>query len=114
MIAKLKFKGKEIEIPDVVKAEGLKKFTGLMFKKEGNALLFEFDEESKKTIHSFFCPDFLAIWLNNGKIVEYKIITSGKLSIKPEKEFNKLLEIPLNSKYASVVKLFLDTSEIQR
>ena len=114
MKAKLKFKGKAIEIPDVIKAEGFKKFTGLMFNKESNALLFEFNEGNNKAIHSLFCPDFLAIWLSNGKIVEYKIITSGKFSIKPEKEFNKLLEIPLNSKYASVVKLFLDTSEIQR
>jgi len=114
MKAKLKFKGEEIEIPDVEKVSGFRKFTGLMFNKKGNALLFDFESLDNPSIHSLFCPDFLAIWLNQGKIVDYKLVTSGKLKIKPEKEFTQLLEIPLNNKYSSVVKIFLETSEIQK
>ncbi|MCX6748637.1 MAG: hypothetical protein NT076_03450 [Candidatus Pacearchaeota archaeon] len=87
-------------------AEGMKKFTGLMFKKpDTNALLFE----ELGSIHSFFCPDFLAIWLDDeNKIVDYKLITSGKPNIKPDKPFAKLLEVPLNEKYSEVTKFFLD------
>jgi hypothetical protein len=105
MKAKLKYKGKEIEIPDVEKVSGIGKYTGLMLKKE-NALLFEF-EKGRKAIHSLFCPDFLAIWLDGSRIVDYQIITSAKLKIIPQENFNKLLEIPLNNKYSSVVEFFL-------
>ena len=78
-----------------------------MFKKpETSALLFNFNKS--QAIHSFFCPDFLAIWLNNGKIIEYKLITGNKSYIKPKKEFDKLLEIPFNKKYSSIIKLFLE------
>lgn len=106
MIAKLRFDHQVIEIPDIIKAEGMKKFTGLMFKKqETNALLFE----EPGAIHSFFCPDFLGIWLDDeNKIVDYKLVTSNKPHIKPEKPFAKLLEIPLNDKYSEITKIFLD------
>jgi len=109
MRAKLKLNGKEIEIPDIEKADGIKKYTGLMFKSTNtNALLFDF-KNSKQAIHSLFCPDFLAIWLNEGKIVDYKLITTSKFTIKPEKEFTHLLEIPVNDKYAEVISNFLET-----
>jgi uncharacterized membrane protein (UPF0127 family) len=104
MIAKIKFNGRTIEIPDVEKASGFKKFSGLMFKgKDTNALLFEM---SNSSIHSFFCKNFLAIWLNNGKIVDYQIIDKSKASIKPEKEFTHLLEVPVNEKYAHIISIF--------
>jgi hypothetical protein len=115
MKAKLKFQGEEIEIPDVERVNGLGKFKGLMFKSSNtNALLFDFPSLNNPSIHSLFCPDFLAIWLNQGKIVDYKLVTSGKMKVKPEKDFTQLLEIPLNNKYSSVVKFFLSTSEIRR
>ena len=115
MKAKLKYKGEEIEIPDVEKVSEFGKFKGLMFKSnETNALLFDFGRLTNQAIHSFFCPDFLAIWLNQGKIIDYKLITSGKMKIKPEQDFTHLLEIPLNNKYSPIVKFFLSTSEIQK
>ena len=40
------------------------------------------------------------------KITEYKLITKWNFSIKPEKNFNKLIEIPINEKYDEVIKLF--------
>ena len=110
MKAKIKFKGKEIIIKDIEKASGFKKFSGLMFKsRDTNALLFEFAKPGKWAIHSFFCKKFLAIWLNQGKIVDYKIINKALASIKPKKEFEKLIEIPINEKYADVISRFIDT-----
>jgi|SRR3989344_2319460 len=107
MKAKFKLNGKEIEIEDIEKVSGIRKYTGLMFNKTGNALLFDF-KNSKQAIHSLFCPDFLAIWLNKGKIIDYKLITSNKFSIKPKKEFTHLLEIPVNDKYSQVISNFLE------
>lgn len=113
MKAKLNYKGKEIEIPDIIKVNSFEKFTGLMFKnKETNALLFEFDKPTNQAIHSLFCPDFLAIWLNENRIIDYKVVTSAKLKIKPQENFNKLLEIPLNNRYFPVVEFFLEKEKI--
>jgi len=114
MKAKLKLEGREIEISEITKAEGLKKFTGLMFKSQSKAkaLLFEFRKPTKNSIHSLFCPDFLLISLDdNNKILEHKFVFSNKFRIKLEKEYYKLLEIPLNEKYAQVTKFFLDKTQ---
>lgn len=109
MKAKLKFNGKEVVIEDMIRASGLKKFTGLMFKdKEAKALLFEY----KGVIHSFFCKPFLAIWLNQGKIVDYKLVQPNQLSVKLEKEFDSLIEIPFNNKYADVINFFIDDGKV--
>jgi len=112
MRAKLKFKGKEIVIEDIERVKGMKKFSGLMFNKSGNALLFEFEKLTNEPITSIFCPDFLAIWLNQGKIVDYRLIVSNRFSIKPKAEFTSLLEIPLNNKYNNVVKFFLGKEKV--
>lgn len=104
MRAKIKVKGKEIVIDNITRASGIKKYTGLMFKpQETNALLFELGR-GRKAIHSLFCPNFLAVWLLEGKIQETRIIEPWKFSIKPEKEFDKLLEIPVNSNYLKVIE----------
>ena len=108
MIAKIKLNGKIVEIQDIEKAEGIKKFLGLMFKPQNtNALLFQFSKPVKTAIHSLFCPKFLAIWLDDkNKIVEYAIVNKAKMSIKPSSSFTKLLEIPLNNKYSRIFKNF--------
>lgn len=109
MKAKLNFKGEKIEIPDIENCPGIKKYIGLIFNRKGNALLFDFKEETEKAIHSFFCPDFLAVWLNKeNKIVEYKLVTPNRLLIKPKSKFTKLIEIPVNKKYHNIIKLFLE------
>ena len=112
MKAKLKFKGKELIIEDIKKVSGLGKFTGLMFKgKNAQALLFEFPK-GKQAIHSFFCEPFLAIWLDEGKIVDYKLIQPNQLSIKPQEDFDKLIEIPFNEKYSQLIGFFLERGKI--
>ncbi len=110
MKAKLKFKGKELEF-EVDKVKGTKKFIGLMFNKKGKALLFEFSRPTQQAIHSFFCPDFLAIWLQKNKIVDYKLVKRNKPYIKPNKQFTRLLEIPINQKYQGIIKLFLENKK---
>lgn len=108
MKAKIKFKGKELVIEDLKKVSSVGKYTGLMFKKkETQALLFEFPR-GRKAIHSLFCPDFLAVWLLEGKIVEYKLVLPYQFYIAPKSEFDKLIEIPVNEKYKGVIEAFLN------
>lgn len=112
MQAKIRFNGQELIIPNIIKAEGLKKFSGLMFKgKNSNAMLFSFSQPGKHAIHSLFCKDFLAIWLNQGRIVDYQLVNRVKLSIKPKQDFTHLIEIPLNEKYSGIISFFTGNSE---
>jgi len=111
--ARLRVGNEIIEIPDVVKTS--KYSWGLMFsrKEKAEALLFEFKKDTNDRITSLFCPPFLAIWLNeNNKIVEYKIVSSNKLAIKPEKPFRKLIEVPVNKKYSNVVDFIINRAKI--
>lgn len=114
MRAKIRFKGNLIEIEDIERIKGVKKYTGLMWKNQENAhaLLFEFENSGKQAIHSLFCPAFIAIWLNDSKIVDYKVVDKPKFLIKPKENFNKLLEIPLNNKYSAVTRFFVDEQKI--
>ncbi|MFW6312173.1 MAG: hypothetical protein ACOC1K_08060 [Nanoarchaeota archaeon] len=107
MKLKIKKDGKTIEVKDVDKCEGIKKFTGLMFKSQGsNAKLFEF-KKTKQAIHSLFCPKFLAVWLDeNNKVIEYEFIYSSRLTIKPDHKYSRLLEIPINKKYRKIIRKF--------
>jgi len=105
MKVRIKYKSNIIEIPDVKKCEGIKKYTGLMLNRT-NALLFEFSKPGRYAIHSLFCPKFLAIWINNGKIVEYKLVKPWQFIIKPDGDFTKLIEIPINNKYLNIIAVF--------
>lgn len=87
------------------------KFKGLMFKKDSLPLLFIFKKPVKISIHSFFCKPFIAIWFLQDKIIEIKSIKSNKPSIKPRKEFDKLLEIPSNSDEYSTLLSSLSTEQ---
>lgn len=107
MKAKLRINGREILIEDMKRVSWLGKFIGLMFRRNSPALLFEF-AKGRRGIHSFFCRPFIAVWLLNGKVQEYRIISSWKSFIVPEKEFDKLIEIPLNSKYGHLKEFFVD------
>lgn len=105
MKVKLKHNNKEIIVEDVEKVAGMKYFTGLMFKDENaRALLFDMTNSS---IHSFFCKPFLAIWFNEGKIIEYKLIEPSRTGIKPEQDFDMLLEIPFTKRYSQVINFFI-------
>ena len=90
---------------NVKKCNSLQKISGLMFtsKEKAKALLFEFKRSI--AIHSFFVFfPFVAIWLNKNKIVEIRKITPFKFSIKSKKRFDKIIEIPINKKYKSILR----------
>lgn len=111
MKARLSYQNKGIEVEDIQKCSGLKKFSGLMFKgkDKAKAMLFDFKNPKKWAIHSLFCPDFIAIWIDDkGKVVDWEFIMGNHLSIRPKKKFSKLLEVPLNKKYSSVAEFFLE------
>ena len=101
---KFNFKGKNIVI-DLRECRGIMQGIGLMFKgKETDALLFEMKD---KAIHSFFCPRFLAIWLDDkNRIVDYNLVSPWKSYVKPQKSFSKLIEIPVGKRYESILKAF--------
>ena len=103
---KINFKNKTFEIK-ARECRGIKKALGLMFSgKKAKALIFRFKNQTKTPIHSLFCPEFLAVWLLNMKVIEYKIIKKTKLSIIPRKNFNSLIEIPINKKYEKILRIF--------
>lgn len=80
-----------------VKADGLRKVSGLMFRtRKTSPLLFEFKHDVHLAIHSFFVFfAFRAIWLDSdGKIIEQRTVKPFSLSVRPKKPFRKLIEIP--------------------
>jgi uncharacterized membrane protein (UPF0127 family) len=83
------------------------KILGLMFHtRKTQNLLFRFKNPTRISIHSYFVFfDFLAIWTNkDGKILEYKIVKPFTLTIKPQKKFSNLIEIPVNEKNKNLIK----------
>lgn len=113
MKAKLKFKGKEIEILDIKKCNLFWTVRGLMFTKREKAralLLFNFKKPRRMKIHSFFVFfPFITIWLDDkNRVIEFKVIKPWNPLVLPKKEFSRLLEIPLNNRYSPVVKFFLE------
>lgn len=109
----LKIGKKEIEIP-VKKCENLaSQIQGLMFRKESPSLLFIFKKPKKIAIHSYFCQPFIGIWLLDDKIVQMKVVEPNTFSVKPKGKFNKLLEIPNNTKeFKKILKILDDTENI--
>jgi uncharacterized membrane protein (UPF0127 family) len=81
------------------------KALGLMFKNKSLPLLFIFKKPTKTSIHSFFCKPFIAIWFLGDEIVDMKLVENWRFSIKPKKNFNKLLEIPSNNEIFSKLKM---------
>ena len=96
------YKGKEI-ILEAREMKGLNKMLGLIFYKE--ILLFDFSKLTKMRIHSLFCPRFLAIWLDGeNRVVDLRIVEPWNFSVSSRKTFSKLVEIPINSRYSSLVE----------
>jgi len=76
---------------------------GLMFKKNSLPLLFIFKNPQRISIHSFFCIPFIAIWFLEDKIIDIKLVNPNSFTIKPNYKFNKLIEIPSNSKFFRIL-----------
>jgi uncharacterized membrane protein (UPF0127 family) len=80
------------------------KMFGLMFRKKSKSLLFIFNGQTREGIHSFFCVPFVAIWFNEDKIIDVKLVKPWRPYIVPGKSFDKFLEIPINDKNFSRIK----------
>ena len=115
---KNKGKNRNIKIKNVKRIKGIiGKGTGLMFKSSNtDALLFEFNKPIKEGIHSLFVFfPFVAVWLDDkNRIIEKRVILPFTLLAKPKKEFKKLLEIPINSKYSKVTSILIKNSTTNR
>jgi len=98
---KFNFKNKDFELDVRECLTVFSKARGLMFKKNSKPLLFVFKRPTKQPIHSFFCQPFIAIWFNNKRVVDVKLVKSKKILIKPKEKFDRLLEIPSNSEVFS-------------
>jgi uncharacterized membrane protein (UPF0127 family) len=86
-----------IRMKHAVKADGLRKIFGLMFRtRKTSPLVFEFKNDVHIAIHSFFVFfPFRAIWLDeNNKIIEQKTVRPFTFSVCPKRPFRKLIEIP--------------------
>ena len=97
------FKGKRIELEVEECKSVFEKGRGLMFRKNSKPLLFYFSKAKRYSIHSFFCVQFIAIWFDEGEIVDAELVKPWKLSVKPKMKFDRLLEIPINDKNFSLL-----------
>jgi len=104
----LNYKGKKIRL-DANKCEFISKGIGLMFKpKITSNLLFEFRKSGNYSITSVFVFfPFLAIWIDeNNKVLETKIVKPFNLSIRPNKKFRRLVEVPVNDENTKILDFF--------
>jgi uncharacterized membrane protein (UPF0127 family) len=98
----------------VHKCNFIDKIFGLIIYRR-QALLFDFKKEKNISIHSLFCPKFLAIWLDKqNKIIEIQLIKPWRFSILPSRKFKKLIEIPFTQKYFSFISKILETPSVSR
>ena len=91
---KIYYKKRVLNIDNLKKLGYFGKFSGLMFKSSNTKnLLFEFNDLTRISIHSFFVFfDFLAIWLDkDDNIIDFKIVKPFLPMIKPDKRFKKLI-----------------------
>jgi len=95
---KFNYKGKEAKIEVEECKTIFEKARGLMFRKNSKPLLFYFKKPKRYRIHSFFCKPFIAIWFNNDKIIDIRLVEPWVFFIRPKHKFDKLLEIPSNTK----------------
>ena len=106
----LNFNNRRVKI-DAKKCNSVQKAVGLMFSRRQKAriLFFEFQKNTTEAIHSFFVfYKFIAIWFDDaGEIIEKRVIRPFTLAARPKKPFKKLIEIPINNKYKSIVKLLV-------
>ena len=98
--------GKKIKIEAEV-VPFWKEGIGLCFsrRERARALLFDFKKLTEMSIHSYFVFfEFLAIWLDEkNKVVDFKFVKPFEFNVLPSGKFTKLLEIPLNEKYKTLI-----------
>ena len=108
----IKHKKKRIKL-SAEKCGIFRKFSGLMFSRRNKAkiLSFEFENEQKIMIHSFFVfYPFIAVWLDNkNKVLDLKIIQPFTPCISHKGLAIRLVEIPINKSNKKIIKFFFPT-----
>ena len=90
---------------NIKKVRGLGKFIGLMFRSRNTGALF-FELKTSKAIHSFFCHEFYAVWLDKKKkIIQINKIKPFTLSVSGGEKAKYLIEIPRNSNHDEIIKI---------
>lgn len=81
----------------IKEAKGINRYLGLMFKVKPCIIYWNFKKPVTTNIHSMFCRKFFAIWLDDkNNIIKIKLVKPFQFNIKPEKEYSRLIEIPLS------------------
>lgn len=86
---------------------------GLMFKsKNTENLLFEFNNETRTSFTGLFVFfPFLILWLDKkNNVVEKKMVRAFEFSIKPKKNYRKVVEVPVNEKNREIIDFFVGKS----
>ncbi|MFA6022717.1 MAG: hypothetical protein WC781_01375 [Candidatus Pacearchaeota archaeon] len=104
MKIKIKLKDKEISL-EAIEAGIFQRFRGLMFRNKEKAPILLFNMKKQYAIHSFFVFfDFITLWLDNkNRVLEWKIVKPFSPYEKSNAEFYKIIEIPINRRYHSLV-----------
>ncbi len=92
----------------------LKKFSGLMFSRREKAkmLLFSFKRRQKIKIHSLFVfYPFIALWFDDARIVDLKIVKPFTICVSSKKPVFNLVEIPINNIHRRIVNLLVGNSK---
>lgn len=98
------YKDKRLKL-EVKKCGFLREASGLMFQRKQKAKALLFDLKKPMAIHSFFVFfPFVAIWLKDNKVVEVQKVKPFTFHIKPKKQFDELIEIPINNRYKEILK----------
>lgn len=100
--------GKKVIIPNILALGFFGKFRGLMFTPKFKSRTLLFNHAASKGIHSYFVFfDFLCIWLDSqNRVVDYKIVRPFQFYVKTSKNFDKILEIPINKENYKSLKSF--------
>ncbi|MFC1710896.1 hypothetical protein ACFLZJ_01950 [Nanoarchaeota archaeon] len=101
---------------DMQVCKGLGRIKGLMFvnKDKAKPLLFEFKTPTREAIHSLFVSfPFIAIWLDDkNKIIDLRIVKPFTFTIRPERPFKKLIEIPINGRNPEILEILVGKRKI--
>ncbi|HLC78208.1 MAG TPA: hypothetical protein VJH92_03730 [Candidatus Nanoarchaeia archaeon] len=102
------YKGKKISVL-AGECKGLSMGIGLTWKRRKNAraLLFDFKKNSRPALTAMFVFfPFIVLWLDDkNNVIEKRVIRPFQYSIKPKKDFVRVLEIPVNDNYSREVAL---------
>ena len=109
---KLTYKGKKFELN--LKVCGKWNFGLILRTRKTKPLLFDFKKMTNAQMSSLwvFFP-FVIVWLDDkDKIIEARIIEPFTFTVRQEKKFKKLIEIPINSKNREIAEILVGKAKI--